>query len=114
MLRNYWNVAIRNLWKNKVFSGINIIGLAVGIAGTALILLWIQYELSIDQFHIKKDRLFFAWNREVFDRKIQCRPVTPQPMAEALKKDYPDIKETSHYSFRQPCLTCCRRQEAYH
>jgi len=99
MLRNYWNVAIRNLWKNKVFSGINIVGLAVGIAGTALILLWVQYELSIDQFHTKKDRLYFAWNREVFDGKMQCWNSTPQAMAQTLKKEYPDIKEASHYSF---------------
>jgi len=99
MFRNYWNVAIRNLWKNKVFSGINIVGLAVGIAGTALILLWVQYELSIDQFHIKKDRLYFAFNREVFDGKMQCWNSTPQAMAQTLKKEYPDIKEASHYSF---------------
>jgi len=104
MLKNYWNVTIRNLWKNKVFSGINILGLAVGIAGTALILLWVQSELSIDQFHTKKDRLFFAWNKEVFDGRVQCWPVTPQPMAEALKKDYPDIKETSRYSWENLVL----------
>ena len=55
MLRNYLNIAIRNLWRTKGFSFINITGLAVGMASAILIFLWIYNELSYDQFHKNKD-----------------------------------------------------------
>ena len=51
MLRNYLTVVVRNLLRQKVYSLINIAGLAVGMACTILILLWVQVELSYDRFH---------------------------------------------------------------
>ncbi|WEA03130.1 ABC transporter permease [Mucilaginibacter sp. SJ] len=58
MLKNYLLVAFRNLSKNKAFSAINIIGLAIGMAACLLILQYVSFELSFDDFHIKKDRVF--------------------------------------------------------
>ena len=57
MLLNYLRIAFRNLWKNKTFSFINIVGLAVGMSITLLSLLYVLNELSFDRFHIKKDRI---------------------------------------------------------
>ena len=51
MLKNYFKIAIRNLWKNKGFSFINIFGLAVGIAVCLLIILFVIDELSYDKFN---------------------------------------------------------------
>ena len=66
MIKNFFKVAYRNLLRNKGFSFINIFGLAVGMASAILILLWIQNEVSYDQFHKNKDRIYEAWNRAKF------------------------------------------------
>jgi len=58
MLKNYFKIAFRNLIRKKVFSFINILGLAIGMACTILILLWVQDELSYDDFNVNKDNLY--------------------------------------------------------
>jgi ABC-type antimicrobial peptide transport system permease subunit len=105
MLKNFFKTSIRNLWKNKGFSLINISGLAVGMAGAILILLWIQNELSYDQFHAKKDRLYMAYNRQVFDGKLQCWANTPYPLGPALKLECPEVEATSRLSYNSFLLT---------
>ena len=55
MFANYLKTAFRNLLRYKVFSAINIVGLAVGMASTILIFLWVQDELSYDRFHSNAD-----------------------------------------------------------
>jgi putative ABC transport system permease protein len=67
MLRNYWKIALRNLVKDKFHSLINITGLALGMASATLLLLNIQYGLSIDQFHEKKTNLYEAYNKGVIN-----------------------------------------------
>jgi len=94
MLKNYLKVAFRNLWKNKGFSFINITGLAVGMASAILILLWIQNEVSYDQFHAKKDRIYEAWNRAEFSGKLNCWNTTPKVLASALQRDLPEVEHT--------------------
>ena len=51
MLRNYFKIAFRNIQRHKAYSFINISGLAIGMASSILILLWVQNELSYDRFH---------------------------------------------------------------
>ena len=60
MIKNYLKIAFRNLLRNKAFSIINISGLAIGMASAILILLWIKNEVSYDQFHEKKQRIYEA------------------------------------------------------
>lgn len=95
MFRNYLKIAWRNLKKNKAFSFINISGLSIGIASAILILLWVQNEISYDQFHENKDRIFEAWNRGEFDGKLNCWSSTPKILGPTLKKDYPEIDEVT-------------------
>ncbi len=95
MLKNYLKITWRNLLRHKAFSLINIAGLAIGMASSALILLWIQNEVSYDQFHEKKDRLYSVYNRSVFDGKLWCWNTTPKVMAKTLKQDYPQIEEVT-------------------
>ena len=61
MLFNYLKIGCRNLLKNKGFSAINITGLAIGMASAILIFLWIYDEVTYEQFHEKKDRIYEAW-----------------------------------------------------
>ncbi|MET0244134.1 MAG: ABC transporter permease, partial [Flavitalea sp.] len=94
MFKNFFKVAYRNLWRNKGFSFINIFGLAVGMAAAILIVLWIQNELSYDQFHTRKDHIYEAWNRARFDNKLFSWNTTPKVLARTLEKDVPEVERT--------------------
>jgi putative ABC transport system permease protein len=54
MLRNYFKIAWRNVWKNKLFSAINIGGLAIGIASSLLLLSYVSFQYSYDDFHTNR------------------------------------------------------------
>ena len=58
MLKNYFKIAFRNLWRHRVFSFINILGLAVGMTACFLIFLYVRFELSYDKFHSKGNRIY--------------------------------------------------------
>jgi putative ABC transport system permease protein len=94
MVRNFFKVAYRNLLRNKGFSLINITGLAIGMAAAILILLWIQDELSYDQFHKNKDRIYEVWNRVPFDGELACWNTVSALTAPALEKDLPEVERT--------------------
>lgn len=68
---NYFKVARRGLYRNKAFSAINISGLAIGLASAIVLLLWIRNELSYDQFHKNRDRVYQVLTRTPYDgRKV--------------------------------------------
>src|SRR3569833_248286 len=94
MFKNYLKITRRNLLRQKGFSFINIVGLAIGMASAALILFWVQNELSYDQFHTKKDRLYEVYNRSVFDGRLWCWGTTPKIMAKTLKS-YAQVEEVA-------------------
>lgn len=99
MLKNYLKIAWRNLVRNKSFSLLNILGLSIGLTVTALILLWVNYEINYDQFHEKKDRIYQVYNKYPVDGEIWTWNSTPKIMAPTLKKDYPEIEEVSRYFY---------------
>lgn len=99
MLKNYLNIALRNLWKHKAFSAINLIGLALGIACSLLILLWVQDERSVDAFHQKSDRLYYVYERNYMGGKLQTWYWTQGPLGEQLKKEIPEIQQASAISW---------------
>jgi len=86
MIKNFFKVAYRNLLLNKGFSAINITGLAIGMAAAILILLWIQDELSYDNFNTNKDRIYEVWNCVPMDGKISSWNSVSPPTARALEK----------------------------
>ncbi len=95
MFRNYFKIAVRNLWRNKGFSAINIFGLALGIATCLLIMLYVQNELSYDRYNEKADHIV----RVVFRGKMQGGEIKESnvmpPVAQALKKDFPEVLEAT-------------------
>jgi len=98
MLKNYFKIAIRNLWRNKSISAINIFGLAIGMASAMLILLWIQNEMSMDRFHQNGDRIYMMYNRDKDpEGKIWAWPNTPNILATTLKNDYPEVEDAVRY-----------------
>jgi putative ABC transport system permease protein len=97
MIKNYFKVATRNLWKSKGFSAINIIGLAVGLATCILILLFVHDELSFDQFNKNADRIFRIDGDIQFAGGHFILAVTPDPLAESMKKDYPQVESAVRF-----------------
>lgn len=96
MLKNYFKIAWRNLHRNKAFSFINILGLAVGMAGTILIFTWIDYQFSYDDFHANKNELYKVWMRQDgSDGRVATGDITSSPLGAALKQDFPEVKATA-------------------
>ena len=96
MLRNFFIIAFRNLRRNKIFSIINILGLAIGMASAMLIGLWIQDEFSFDRFHAKEDRLYMMHRQEISGRNSTLN-WTPKVLAPTLKSDFPDIEDAARW-----------------
>jgi putative ABC transport system permease protein len=99
MFRNYLLTALRNGWKNKAFSAINITGLALGLACSLLILLWVQDERSMDAFHQNGKNLYYIYERNVLSGKIATWYWTQGPLAEQLKKEIPEIRQATAISW---------------
>ncbi len=93
MFKNYLKVALRNLWRNKGYSAINIIGLAVGLATCLLIILYVIDELSYDCYNDKADRIYRVNSDIRFGGSELRLAVCSDPMAATLKKDYPQVEE---------------------
>ncbi|MFC1726393.1 ABC transporter permease [candidate division KSB1 bacterium] len=91
MLRNHIKITFRNIFKNKVFSFINIFGLAVGMAVCILIMLWVQDELSYDRFHANIDNLYRIFERQEYSGQTFYFSDTPGPLAKALKDEFPEV-----------------------
>ncbi len=95
MLRNYLKIAMRNLVKHKVFSSINLAGLAIGMAGCILILLFVGSELSYDRFNVNADRIW-RLTREWFNdngaTNLHLGHVAPI-IAPLFHNDFPEILE---------------------
>jgi putative ABC transport system permease protein len=93
MLRNYFKIAVRNLWKNKGFTAINIAGLAIGLACFVLIALYVVDELSYDRYNTKADNIYRVDADINFGGNELKLAVSSDPMGATLKKDYPQVEE---------------------
>jgi len=98
MIKTYLKIAWRNIIRDKSSSLINIVGLAIGMAASALIILWIQHELTFDRFYSKTDRIYEVYNRGNFNDKTWAWSGQANPLASLLKKDYPAIESAARYS----------------
>jgi putative ABC transport system permease protein len=98
MIKNFFKVAVRNLWKQKGYSFLNIFGLAMGMACSLLILLWIGDEKSVDGFHVKGDRLYSVFERQYYDGKIESGHFTPGVLPAEMKKVLPEVEMASGFS----------------
>ena len=96
MFKNYFKSAWRSLARGRSFSFINIAGLAVGMAGAILILLWVANEVSFDRFHRNKDRLYRIWSMtEIPGEKHAPIDVVSQPLGPALQQEFPEVEAFS-------------------
>ncbi|WP_276482436.1 ABC transporter permease [Paraflavitalea pollutisoli] len=101
MLKNYFKIAFRNLIKHKLFTGLNVFGLATGMACSILIFLWVQDERSYDQHHPQAGSLYRLTARiSGIDAAV-----TQVPLAAALRKDLPVVKVVTRLAALQTIVT---------
>ncbi|HTN35849.1 MAG TPA: ABC transporter permease [Arachidicoccus sp.] len=98
MLKHIFKSAWRNLKHNKIFSTINILGLAIGIASAALIFLWIEDEVSFDDFNTKKDELYFVRENQKYNTYTATFSSTPGLLGPAMQAEIPGIANTCRTS----------------
>jgi putative ABC transport system permease protein len=99
MFKSYLKVAFRNLWRNKVFSAINIVGLSVGLATCLLILSFVRDELGYDLYNTRADRIFRVDGDIKFGGNRLVLALAPDPMGPALKKDYPEVEQYVRFRY---------------
>jgi len=87
MINNYFKIALRNFKRQKIYSFINVFGLALGMAACILILLWVRDELSFDRFHKNADNIYHV-NVTIGDNIYAS---APSPLAHALKEEIPEV-----------------------
>ena len=94
MIKNYLTVAIRNIARNKTFSAINIVGLAIGLASCILILLFVQRGFRMNRSHEKADRIYRVI-QETYreDKTLSWSSGTPGALGPALKSEFPEVQE---------------------
>src|SRR6476659_10162386 len=99
MIKNYLKIAWRNIVRNKVFSIINIMGLALGLSCSLLIMLWVNDEKNIDAFHANGKYLYQVYERNFYDGKVDAGYPTQGLLAEELKRVVPEIKYASGFEY---------------
>src|SRR5689334_8088311 len=92
MIRNYLKVAIRNLWRNKSFSIINITGLATGICCFILIALYVLDELNYDRYYSNAARLYRVNADIKFGGAEMNYPFSSDMLGQTFKKDFPEVE----------------------
>lgn len=99
MLKNHLKVAIRNLFKKKGLSLINILGLSIGLACFCLFLLYAINELTYDRQHANADHIFrvYRWSEAFAGREAQGDAYLPMPLGPAMKEAFPDVEEVVRF-----------------
>ncbi|SDF02260.1 putative ABC transport system permease protein [Dyadobacter soli] len=92
MLKNYFKIAFRSLWKNRLFTAINVLGLSLGLASAGVLILFIQRGITFDTFHKDNDQLYFVQTADVSGRYNQ----TVYPILEQMVKTFPEVETGTH------------------
>jgi len=106
MFRTYCRAALRNLLRNKTYSLVNIVGLAVGLATVLVIFLIVQFEYSFDNFHKNKDRIYRLVSVPYKEGTgFNATAAVPLPVAAGLRIDYPQIEKVASIFGRDAQIT---------
>ncbi|MGC3946443.1 MAG: ABC transporter permease [Chryseolinea sp.] len=92
MIRNYLKFAIRHSVRQKGYALINILGLSIGLVCSFFILVWVEDELSYDNFHKDGERVYQLWRHMITDGQIDTWPSLGQPVAETIQAEYPEVE----------------------
>lgn len=99
MLKNYIKTAFRNLHKHKIYSSINVFGLALGITSCILIMLYVNNEWSYDKFHSDSDRIHRAWVLEDYgEGDVYFNTTSPIILKPTLEANIPEVEQVARYA----------------
>src|SRR5699024_5932462 len=98
MLQNYLKIAFRNLRKNKIDSAISIGGLAVGMACCLLLVAFVRFEWSFDEFHENSEQIYVIYSTNNANTEDEFKStITPYPLASVLESNIPALEEVVRY-----------------
>src|ERR1700761_569739 len=104
MLKNYFKTAWRSLKKNPMYSAINIGGLAIGMAVSFMLFIYVYNEFSFDKYNTNADQLYRVLRNQPSNGDVITSTATPSPMAPALLKDYPEIEKVARAAWPNKML----------
>lgn len=104
MFKLNFKIAVRNLWKHKAYTLINIGGLAIGLASCMILLLYVSYEWGYDKQTEGYENTYVIYNNQKSSGRIATFPVTPVAIAKAVKTTIPGVKYSTHASFPEDKL----------
>jgi putative ABC transport system permease protein len=92
MFKNYLKTTLRNIWRNKLYSFINLFGLAIGLCGCLLIFLYVKDEVSYDKFHQKLDRIYRVNVKSEYEGNVHISSISNMPIGETMQKELPGVE----------------------
>jgi len=95
MMKNYLLIALRNFWRNRVFSMINIAGLAIGISASLVIYLVVHHEFSYEKFQKDRDRIYRVVTNMHFPEQDFKNAGSPGPLTDAVRREIPGIEKST-------------------
>lgn len=98
MLRNYLKIALRTLRTQKLYSVVNLAGLAVGLAVCLAIALWVRHEMSYDRFEANADRLYRVTRTDTTEGEASTSTSHPAPLGTVLAAELPDVERAVRFS----------------
>jgi putative ABC transport system permease protein len=104
MIKNHLKVALRNLWKNKTYSFLNIFGLSVGIACAGFIFLWVEDELNYNHNNFKRNQLYQVLENQAYEGKTYTFSATPGLLAPSMKEEIPGVKNSCRFTWNRYTL----------
>jgi len=104
MIKNYLKVAWRNLRKNSLYSVINIGGLAIGMAVSFMLLVYVYNEFAFDKFNTNDNRLYHVLRSQPSNGELFTNSATPVPLAPAMIKDFPEFDKIARTNWTYPIL----------
>ena len=112
MIRNFFRIAFRNILKHTAFTFINVTGLAIGLAASLLILLWVQDEFSYEKFNLNAKNLYRVEEDQFYSGERYHVTVTPHPSGPVWMQKIPEIKEQTRIN-RLPRILFRQEDKAF-
>jgi putative ABC transport system permease protein len=113
MFKNMIKVAFRNIWKKKLFSLINIVGLSVGIACFFLIVVNVRHESSYDKFQKHGDRIYRVALERIYPEKVISYAVIPYSIGDAMMTDFPEVEKMTRVLDNQGVVMLGYKDKSY-
>nr|WP_293839181.1 ABC transporter permease [uncultured Arsenicibacter sp.] len=98
MITNYLKISIRNLWRHRLYSAINLGGLAIGLAAFLLMLLYVRHEFTYDRYHANADRIYRITTELKTPENPMAMASSPTLLATVLNRDYPEVDKAVRLS----------------